>query len=362
MRGTALDLIKSYLGNRTQYVTYGGFESDRGPQECGVPQGSVLGPLFFLLYVNDMAKACKDLDLVLFADDTNIFAEGPDYNQLVLKVNKGLEQLSQWFKCNRLTLNLKKTEYMYFGCPGKRNPGSGTLMIGNEQIRKVESAKFLGVTIDDGLKWSTHIEKVKTKVSQLLGVVGRTRSALGGEAVLTLYNGLVLPHLQYCLIVWGDFEGARNLTIRAAMLRYQKKFAGMASGKSGRFHADPLFAKLGMLKIDDLYRQQLRVHAWQYWNKRLPEGQTGMFQRVSEVHGYSTRGAESGIALISRDKGSISYRVPREWSLLPEQVEQSSDYRCVLVCSSTAKCTNNCIFTCSFVLLLLRRTDGHTLL
>ena len=115
VRGGALGLLESYLGGRSQYVVYGGYESERGQVECGVPQGSVLGPLFFLIYVNDMVRACRGLDLVLFADDTNVFAQDRDPAELFGRVNRGLGELSVWFGCNRLTLNLKKTEYVYFG-------------------------------------------------------------------------------------------------------------------------------------------------------------------------------------------------------------------------------------------------------
>ena len=107
-------------------MVYGGHESERGQVSCGVPQGSVLGPLFFLLYVNDMVRACGGLDLVLFADDTNIFAKGKDPAELFGRVNGGLRELSRWFRCNRLTLNLKKTEYVYFAGPaGREVPPDG---------------------------------------------------------------------------------------------------------------------------------------------------------------------------------------------------------------------------------------------
>merc|ERR1711942_456857 len=97
VRGGALGLLESYLGGRSQYVVYGGHESERGQVECGVPQGSVLGPLFFLIYVNDMVRACRGLELVLFADDTNIFAEDKNLESLFGRVNAGLEGLSRWF-------------------------------------------------------------------------------------------------------------------------------------------------------------------------------------------------------------------------------------------------------------------------
>ena len=130
VRNGALALLESYLGGRSQYVLYGGAESERGAVSCGVPQGSVLGPLFFLLYVNDMARACGGLDLVLFADDTNIFAQARSAGELFAKVNRGLVGLDRWFRCNRLTLNLKKTEHVYFGGPRGSDIGGLGLEVG----------------------------------------------------------------------------------------------------------------------------------------------------------------------------------------------------------------------------------------
>ena len=143
---------------------------------------------------------------------------------------------------------------------------------------------------------------------------------LGGRSLLSLYNGLVLPHLQYCLMVWGDFKGARNATLGDSLLRYQKRFAGLVSGRRGRYHADPLLYEHGMLKVGDLYRQQLRVHAWQFWNGRLPENQRAMLVRVGDVHGYGTRSARAGLHLSTRDHGSVGYRVPKEWGTVPDEM------------------------------------------
>ena len=155
-------------------------------------------------------------------------------------------------------------------------------------------------------------------MGQLLGVLGRAGSVLGGRSLLSLYNGLVLPHLQYCLMVWGDFQGCGNLTLGGALLRYQKRLVGLVAGRTGRYHADPLFARFGMLKVGDLYRQQLRVHAWRFWNGRLPESQAAMLGRAQDVHGYATRSARSGLHLSTGDHRSVGYRVPKEWATLTE--------------------------------------------
>ena len=156
-------------------------------------------------------------------------------------------------------------------------------------------------------------------MGRLLGVLGRAGAVLGGRSLLSLYNGLVLPHLQYCLMVWGDFQGMRNKTLAGSLLRYQKRFAGLVAGKRGIYHADPLFAQFGMLKIGDLYRQQLRVHAWRFWNGLLPVGQAAMLGRTSDVHRYATRSAGTGLALTARDHRVVGYRVPSEWATLTEE-------------------------------------------
>ena len=194
----------------------------------------------------------------------------------------------------------------------------GGLEIGGEQIRRVDGARFLGVWVDGGLRWAGHIEKVRAKVGQLVGVLGRAAGVLGRGSLLSLYNGLVLPHLQYCLMAWGDFKEGRNATLGGALLRYQKRLAGLIAGRSGLFHADPLLAQHGMLKVEDLYRQQLRVHAWRFWNGRLPENQAAMLGRTEGVHGYGTRSARTGLYLSTRDHRSVGYRVPKEWASLSE--------------------------------------------
>ena len=156
-----------------------------------------------------------------------------------------------------------------------------------------------------------------------LGVTWSGQGCAGGEALLSLYNGLVLPHLQYCLMVWGDFQGARNVTLGQALLRYQKRFAGLVAGRRGMYHADPLFAQFSMLKVGDLYRQQLRVHAWRFWNGCLPVNQAAMLQRVGDVHGYSTRAAGRGIHLATRDHRSVGFRIPKEWAGVAVEVRET---------------------------------------
>ena len=189
---------------------------------------------------------------------------------------------------------------------------------GLERVGRVEDARFLGVWVDEGLRWTGQVGRVRDKVGQLLGVLWRASAVLGGRSLLALYNGLVLPHLQYCLMVWGGFQGDGNGGVGGALLRYQKRFAGLVAGRTGRYHADPLLSEFGMLKVGDLYRQQLRVHAWRFWNGRLPVNQAAMLGRAGSVHGHATRSARTGLFLSTRDHRSVGYRVPKEWATLTE--------------------------------------------
>ena len=211
---------------------------------------------------------------------------------------------------------------MYFGGNGGRLVPEGGLTIGGEAIRRVDGARFLGVWVDEGIRWSEHIEKVKLKVGRLLGVLGRASAALGGESILKLYNALVQPHLQYCLLVWGDFEEGRNKVLGESLFRHQKRFLGLIAGIKGSYHSDPMFSKFGKLKINDLYKQQVRVHAWKFLNNKLPKNQISLLCKVRDAHSHNTRAAKTGLSITTQDHRSVGYRIPKEWSSLPEKLRE----------------------------------------
>ena len=164
IRGLALKWIKSYFSNRLQFVEYNGHVSSRTNISCGVPQGSILGPLFFWLYINDINNASKILQLILFADDTNGFLSHKDADCLANILNTELNKLSIWLRANKLSLNLEKTKFIVFKPSQKRTSHDIQLLINNYKLDQVKETVFLGVILDENLNCRSEISHVANKV------------------------------------------------------------------------------------------------------------------------------------------------------------------------------------------------------
>ena len=159
IRGLPLDLVKSYLSDRMQYVQYNQKNSAMQNISCGVPQGSILGPLLFLLYINDLPNVSKFLTVILFADDRNVFYSHIDSSILTRVLKSEIDKLSEWFKANKLSLNLDKTKYMSFKSKQKKE----SLNINNCEIKQVNEVVFLGVILDEHLSWKPQIAMLQIK-------------------------------------------------------------------------------------------------------------------------------------------------------------------------------------------------------
>jgi hypothetical protein len=198
-----------------------------------------LGPLLFLIYINDISNCSSLLKIILFADDTSIFYSGKDLDQLPQSVNLELIKLSIWFKANKLSLNLKITKSMIFCSRTKHYTKNIDIMIDNQIIEQVRSLTFLGVHIHEHLDWKPHINIISLKISKSIGAINKIKSLISATARRTLYCSLVLPYIQYCNIIWANTYSI-NLE---KILKHQKRAIRIIANVGYRDHTKPLFLK-----------------------------------------------------------------------------------------------------------------------
>ena len=266
VRGLPLELFIDYLKNRRQFVSIGDFKSSLNVIKCGVPQGSNLGPLLFLIYINDIISCSSLLKFLLFADDTSIICCNKDISVLVNTINDELTKLASWFCANKLSLNISKSSYIIFGRKSIPNSTLLDISINTTPLSRVKNIKFLGVVVDEHLNWGDHIKYISLKIARGVGVIGKCRNTLPKSVLLNLYYSLVYSYINYCCIIWGNASAA----VLKPLQVLQNKAARHILLKPNRTTTSPLFKQLKLLKIQDLASFQTILFVKQYIAKALP--------------------------------------------------------------------------------------------
>ena len=202
IRGPILKWFESYLADRSQYVTYDGINSDTSFLKCGVPQGSILGPLLFMIFTNDIFNVSELLFTVLYADDTCVLLGGKDLENIISCLNNELKNISTWLKANKLSLNVKKTHYIIFHRARIKVPQNHlSLHMDNSTLSKTQNLKYLGVILDHKVSWIQHISYVINKISKGIGIMYKARRYLGSKSLVNLY---MVQHVQVPTHIHGN--------------------------------------------------------------------------------------------------------------------------------------------------------------
>ena len=321
IRGTALSWFKDYLSNRQQYVVYNDLSSNLSTIKCGVPQGSILGPLLFLLYINDISKSSPLLSFILFADDTNVFYSHKDLNSLVDTLNSELPKISTWFKCNKLSLNINKTNFIHFRHPNNHNITiSNDIIIDGLSLSQKSYSKFLGIVIDENLNWIEHLNYVCNNVSRNVGILLKLKHFLPQKTLIILYNSLILPYITYCNIVWANCGKTKIERINLL----QKKAIRICTGVGYLEHTTPLFFKLKTLKVKDINKLQTALFMFKLKNNLLPLTFNNLFTTNTSVHNYPTRNSQN--YHLSNPKSLLAHRSirhsgPDVWNALSDNLK-----------------------------------------
>ena len=285
IRGHAHNWFLDYLTGRSQFVQIEYEKSTNRSITCGVPQGSILGPLLFLLYVNDINKSCE-ASILSFADDTTAYISESNNASISEKSSNMVQQLYNWFCANKLFLNAKKTKFITFApCNNAISNNNIEISINDVNLNRVGNGcnekfvKFLGIHLDDSLSWKYHIDYICNKISRTLFALRQTRNILSTPSMLMLYNALIHPYISYGILAWGN----ASQTMLNRILLLQKRALRLIHKRPYNSHTDPLFSRSNVLKVQDSYEFAVRTFMYDYEHNNLPLSYHGMFRLNCEL-------------------------------------------------------------------------------
>ena len=324
VRGIVNDWFRSYLSNRIQTTQIGGKVSDKEATIIGVPQGSVLGPLLFLIYVNDIYKSSDKLQFYLFADDTNLVYADKDLKTLESILNCELLKVYDWLNSNKLSLNRKKTHFVIFRPYQKQLDYTVDLKIFDTDsnayipMERKDYVKYLGVLMDSSLTWKYHISHVASKISKTIGIISKLRHFIPRNTLVNIYRSLILPHLSYGIVVWG--QAAKVHLDR--ILKLQKRVLRLIYFGDYTSHAIPFFLASNILPFEMLYFKSVSILMHDVYNNSTPLPISNLFTSSHDIHGYNTRFASNvnfyvAYSRLSKLNNSFSRVGPRIWNSIP---------------------------------------------
>ena len=284
-RGNIKDWFKSFLSNREQFVSAHNCKSNIKKIVCGVPQGSTLGPLLFLIYLNDLQNAFDKSIVHNFADDTNILFSSKKLETIKNVLNYELKNLVIWLRCNKLSLNEDKTKLVVFRPYNKKLPANFYIKINKYKIKPCPYVKYLGVLIDEHLSWNTHINSLCQQLSQSIGIISKIRHYVPLKSCISVYYAIFYSYLRYGCLTWQF--AAKQLIQKIEIIH--KKCIRVLNFSHPQDHTLPLFKRFELLKLKDIFQMNIIIFFYKYSKKQLPVSLLEMFSLFNFTHQHETR-------------------------------------------------------------------------
>lgn len=319
VRGCVHDWFRSYLNNRQQYTIFNNTSSSTKPVELGVPQGSILGPILFLIYINDISNISDTLHTILFADDATFYLIGENPTELINKTNIELQKFSNWCLANKLTVNTTKTHYILFTKTITIHQPLPNLTILNESILQVDKIKFLGVIFDKHLTFKHHISNLCLRLSRIIPLLLKVKHFAPIKILKCLYYAHIYPHLTYCNPIWSQTYPCHLSQVNIL----HKKIIRILTNSDFNEHTQPLFKSLNILNLADL--SQLSIASFMYKTLNLSNYNTQPLHNYQTRNQYSLYIPRPNLTLF---KHSTMYIGPKIWNYLPGDIKQSKSLSC----------------------------------
>ena len=317
IRGIQNNWFKSYLSNRQQFVFASGTKSTFLEIKHGVPQGSVLGPLLFLIYINDLPSSIKNSIVSLFADDTCLLSSDKNLESLNVKINDDLQALSNWLKSNKISLNATKTEVIIFRSKRKKLDKNLNLFLDNHKLETSKKVKYLGVILDEHLEWSSHFEYLSSKLRKANGMLLNIRQYLSLKLLISVYYSLFHSHLSYATIVWGQ-----NIKPTSRIFILQKQSVRILTSSNYDSHSKPLFSQTKIPTLSNIvFKDNVKI-VYESLNKLNPKPIQNTIITKMANHQYATRNQSLELLTIPKVKtqtygiNSIQYQSLKNWNQL----------------------------------------------
>ena len=323
IRGHALDWFQSYLSNRMQYVCLNDVNSDLKPIKYGVPQGSILGPLLFLIFINDISKCSNLFKCILYADDSTLSSciSVNDLDESTKLLNNELNNVYKWLCANKITINKKKTQYMIFSY--NKNIMTTDIKIGKNIILETDYTKFLGLFLDNHLTFKYHINEISKKLSKSVGLLYKLNKFLPQKALKIIYSSLINPYITYGIEAWhGTYK---NYTNKIFVL--QKKAIRAVNSLEYNEHTNDYFKFNRILKLEDQYKLQLSNYTFKILNTSIDNEISLQLKSQIRDHSHDTRNRDMfSVAHVnkSRSKNSLFYNGVKVWNSIPNPIKNAN--------------------------------------
>ena len=321
IRDIELIFFKSYLSNREQYVSLSGLKSDKRTITRGVPQGSVLGPLLFLLFINDFPQCNTFFKFTLFADDSTLTCSFPHHNLNIIHETLNLQLISidHWLRSNKLQINANKSNFIIYSYRNTYN--IPPVSLGQNMIQQTTNTKFLGLYLDQHLKFNHHVQHISSKVSKTVGILHKLKHFFPDYALKILYNSLILPFISYGIEVW--YATSDTLTSKISIL--QKKSIRAIHDLDYIAHTNDYFKNDNILKLQDLYKLQICSCLYKYNNLTNNEFHDRLIPHTNN-HNHHTRNRNNLVLpqyTKATTQSSFLYQSINEWNNVPTPIQNS---------------------------------------